>query len=178
MGRLLLVTFLVVPVAELYVLIQVGHALGAVTTVALLFAETVLGAAVVRRQGRRTWAGFRAAAAAGQVPTRQVADGALTLLGGVLLMLPGFLTDALGMLCLLPPTRALLRRGLTRYLARRLPLVGLLTVPGRDTPLGHLGVGRRRGPGWSQDSKVVDGQVVKDQVTNGRPNPTNDPPQP
>ena len=151
MALLLVLAFLVVPVLELYVLIQVGHLIGVLPTIALLVVSAVLGAALVRWQGRRTWAAFRAATEAGRLPTTEVADGALVIFGGALLLTPGFATDLLGLLCVLPPTRAVLRRIALAVLTRRLGLLGLVTSalsrPRRGAP--------RPGPG-----RVVDGQVV------------------
>lgn len=120
MPALLVVLLVVVPLAELYVLIQVGHVLGAPLTILLLLLDSALGAWLLRREGRRTWAAFRTATTQGAVPTREVADGALVLLGGALMLTPGFVTDVVGVLCVLPPTRALLRRRLVAYAGRRL----------------------------------------------------------
>jgi UPF0716 protein FxsA len=135
---LLVVLLVVVPLVELYVLIQVGSVIGAPLTILLLLLDGVLGAWLLRREGRRTWAAFRTATAQGAVPAREVADGALVLLGGALMLTPGFVTDIVGVLCVLPPTRALLRRRLTAYVGRR------LLVP--------------RPPG--RGSGTVDGEVV------------------
>jgi UPF0716 protein FxsA len=115
----LLLVFLIVPVVEIYVIVQVGQQIGALQVVALLVGISVLGAWLVRREGARTWHAFTSAVAAGKVPAREVADGALVIFGGALLLTPGFLSDLLGLLCILPPTRAGLRRGLLRFVARR-----------------------------------------------------------
>ena len=120
MPLVLLVLFVVVPVVELWVIIQVGQAIGVLPTVALLLADAVLGTWLFRREGRRAWTAFREALAAGRVPAREVADGALVVVGGAFLLSPGFVTDLIGVLCLLPPTRALLRGVLTRVVLRRL----------------------------------------------------------
>jgi len=117
---LLLLLFLVVPVVEIYVIIQVGQLIGVGPTLVLLVADAVLGTWLFRREARRTWAAFRAALDARRVPAKEVADGALVILGGAFLLTPGFVTDAVGVLCLLPPTRAVLRRGLTEVVRRRL----------------------------------------------------------
>ncbi|HUR14323.1 MAG TPA: FxsA family protein [Mycobacteriales bacterium] len=120
MPLLLLVAFVVVPVLEIWVIVQVGQAIGIVPTLLLLIADAVLGTWLFRREGRRAWAAFRQALDEHRVPATEVADGALVVVGGAFLLSPGFVTDAVGVLCLLPPTRALLRRGLTRVVRARL----------------------------------------------------------
>ena len=121
MGRLLLVLiFIVVPIAELAVLIQVGQAIGVWLTIALLIADAVLGSMLARSQGRATWRRFNEALQAGRPPAREVMDGALVLFGGALLLTPGFLTDVLGLVLLLPPTRALVRGILVRRFQHRM----------------------------------------------------------
>ena len=120
MPLLVVLAFLVVPVVELYVIITVGQAIGVLPTVALLLADALLGAALFRREGRRAWQALRVALSEQRVPGREVADGALVVLGGALLMTPGFVTDVFGLLCLLPPTRAVLRRLLTGLATRHL----------------------------------------------------------
>ncbi len=123
---LLIFFFIVVPIAELYVIIQVGQAIGAVPTIALLILDSVLGAMLLRHQGRSAYRRFDAALAAGRAPGREVADGALIVFGGALLLTPGFLTDILGVLLLLPPTRAVIRALLLRHFTSKL----VMTVAG------------------------------------------------
>jgi UPF0716 protein FxsA len=115
----LFVLFLAVPILEIYVIIQVGEAIGALPTVGLLLADSLVGAALMRAQGRAVWRRFRLALAEGRVPGREVLDGALVLLGGALQLAPGFVTDVFGLLLVLPPSRAVVRRTLVRRLARR-----------------------------------------------------------
>ena len=124
MPFLLVFAFVVVPIAEIYVIVKVGEAIGVVPTLALLFLDAVVGSALLRREGRRTWAAFRASVAQGRVPAREVADGALVIFGGALMIAPGFLTDIVGLLCVLPPTRevvrkALIGRGASRWVVRQ-----------------------------------------------------------
>lgn len=116
----LLVAFVVVPLVELYVLIQIGQAIGVIPTLLLLLADAVLGTWLFRSQGRKTWQAFRLALVERRLPAAEVADGALVVLGGALLLTPGFVTDVFGVLCLLPPSRAVLKRMLTGVAARRL----------------------------------------------------------
>ena len=164
MPALLVVALVVVPIVELYVLIQVGQVLGVLPTLVLLVVMSLLGGYLLKREGSRTWRAFREALAAGRLPAKEVADGALVILGGALLLTPGFATDAFGLLCVLPPTRAVLRRMLTGVVAKRLGVAGVL---------GTLG-GRRPGapprPGRVVDGEVVDGEVV-DERTDPPPNP-------
>ena len=104
-----IVLFIVVPIAELAVLIQVGQAIGIWWTIALLIADAVLGAMLVRSQGRAAWRRFNEALAAGRAPAREVIDGALVIFGGALLLTPGFLRTSSALFLLLPPTRAFVR---------------------------------------------------------------------
>ena len=115
----LILLFIVVPIAELYVIIQVGEAIGALPTIAILIADSVLGSWLLRSQGRGAWRRFNEALAAGRPPAREVLDGALVIFGGAFLITPGFLTDIVGVVLLVPPTRALVRRVLGRDFARR-----------------------------------------------------------
>jgi UPF0716 protein FxsA len=116
----LVLLFIVVPIAELFVLIQVGNAIGIWLTIALLIADSILGAMLMRSQGRAAWRRFNDTARAGRVPAREVLDGVLVIFGGALLLTPGFLTDILGLVLLIPPTRALVRAVLVRRFAHRL----------------------------------------------------------
>src|SRR5919197_6234442 len=126
MFPLLLLLFIVVPIAELYVIIQVGQAIGALWTIIILLADSLLGSALMRAQGRAAWRRFNEAIGAGRAPTREVLDGVLVIFGGALLLTPGFITDVFGLLFLLPPTRAVVRRLLVRSLSRRF----VVAVPG------------------------------------------------
>jgi UPF0716 protein FxsA len=116
---LLFLLFIVVPIVELYVIIQVGQAIGALWTILLLIADSLIGARLLSWQGRRAWLSFQQALAAGRVPHREVLDGALVILGGAFLLTPGFITDVFGLFLLIPPTRAVARRLLARLLTRR-----------------------------------------------------------
>jgi UPF0716 protein FxsA len=116
----LLLLFIVVPLAELYVIIQVGQWIGVLPTIALLLADSVAGTLLMRSQGRSAWLRFTGALQAGRVPAREVLDGALIILGGAFLLTPGFLTDVIGAALLLPPSRALVRRLLARRFIGRM----------------------------------------------------------
>ena len=115
----LLLIFIVVPIAELYVILQVGDAIGAVPTVALLAADSVLGSVLLRSQGRSVWRQFNRALGEGRVPHRELLDGVAVIFGGAFLITPGFITDVIGLLLLLPPTRAAIRRLAVRRIGRR-----------------------------------------------------------
>jgi UPF0716 protein FxsA len=154
-GGFLVLAFLVVPIVEIYVIVQVGEQIGVLPTVLLLILESALGAWIVRREGARAWRALRDAITVGQLPSRELADAALVLVGGVLLLTPGFVTDVFGFFFVLPPTRPLARRLLTGYLARR----ATVTVSRLGGPSGPGGAAPRwSGPG----GRVVPGQVVRD----------------
>lgn len=121
---ILIVLFIAVPIAEIYVIIKVGEAIGILPTIALLIADAVLGSMLLRHQGRTAWRRFNDAIAAGRFPGREAADGVMVAVGGTLLLTPGFISDVVGLLLLIPPTRSLIRSGLFRYLRRRFVLVG------------------------------------------------------
>jgi UPF0716 protein FxsA len=110
MPLLLIALFIVVPIAELAVIIQVGSLIGVWWTIALLIVDSILGSLLMRSQGRAAWRRFNDAVRSARVPARAVADGGLVIFGGALLLTPGFLSDIVGVLFLLPPTRALIRR--------------------------------------------------------------------
>jgi UPF0716 protein FxsA len=116
----LVLLFIVVPIAELAVLIQVGQEIGVWWTIAILIADAVLGSILMRAQGRVAWRRFNEAMAAARVPTREVLDGALVMFGGLLMLTPGFITDILGFVLLIPPTRAVVRTVLARRLTQRM----------------------------------------------------------
>jgi UPF0716 protein FxsA len=152
---LLFLAFLVVPLVELYVLIQVGQAIGALPTIVILLADSLIGAMLMRSQSRAAWQRFLTASRSGKVPAREVVDGALVIFGGALLLTPGFVTDILGVLLLLPPTRALVRRYLVKGVAVR--MVGGPAALGGEamfrayrsrtrTPAGGGGGSRREDP--------------------------------
>jgi len=152
----LALVFVVVPVLEIYVLIQVGQVIGAWWTVLLLIADGVLGSWLMKREGTRAWQALREALDDRRMPARELADGALVLVGGTLLLAPGFITDLLGFACILPVTRPVMRRALTRVVTRKLTTgssFAAFTVRNRvGDPQG------RQSPGT--DDSVVRGDVV------------------
>jgi UPF0716 protein FxsA len=144
LGWVLVVAFIVVPLVEIYVLIQVGQVIGVWWTILLLVADSILGTWLIRREGGRAWRALQAALSSGRMPAKELADGALILIGGTLMLAPGFVTDAVGILLILPLTRPVARRLLTTVVARR-----LVVVPGPSS---------RRPP---DDGPVVPGEVVE-----------------
>ena len=127
------VIFLVVTLVEAWLLVTVGSRIGFVPTVALVVAVSFVGAALVKREGMSVVRNVRAQMQQGRVPGRELADGALILVGGTLLLTPGFLSDIAGLGLLLPPVRAVVRTWLLARLARRVR---------RRT--GIVDIGRRR----------------------------------
>jgi UPF0716 protein FxsA len=125
---LLILVFIIVPIAELYVILKVGDLIGILPTVALLVADSLLGSWLMRSQGRVVWQRFQETMQAGRLPHREVFDGVLVIFGGAFLITPGFLTDVIGVLLLLPPTRALFRRWLVRRGGR---MFGISVATGR-----------------------------------------------
>jgi UPF0716 protein FxsA len=123
MVGVLVLLFLVVPLAELYVIIQVGQAVGALNTIGLLILISAAGAWLVKREGMSVWKRFQRQVEAGAVPGKEMADGVMVLFAGALLMSPGFLTDLLGIALLLPPVRAGVRGVLMRQAAKRAGII-------------------------------------------------------
>ncbi len=115
----LLVAFVALPILEIYVIIQVGQVIGVLPTVLLLIFESVLGGWLVKSEGKRAWTALEATLRRGQLPGRQLADAALVLIGGTLLLTPGFVTDVFGFFFVLPFTRPLARRAVMAWAARR-----------------------------------------------------------
>ncbi len=145
---LFVVLLVAIPIFEVYVLVQVGQRIGPIPTIAILVLEAILGAWLMRREGSRAWKALDGAFRGGRVPTGELADAALVLVGGVLLMLPGFVTDVLGLFFLIPFTRPFARKVVAFFVARRLRNAGL--VPGARGAQGPV---------------VVEGEVVPEDVT-------------
>lgn len=136
--------FIAVPLLELWIVLQVGEVIGAAWTVVLLLVVSVVGAALVKREGLRAWQRFRQALGEARLPADEVTDGALVLIGGVLMLTPGFATDAIGLLLVLPPSRAVARRAL-----RSRVRASMLIVPPRAFAHRH-----RRGGGARPDDPI------------------------
>jgi UPF0716 protein FxsA len=139
--------FVVVPLLEIYLVIQAGQAIGVGWTILILVLDSLLGAVLLKHEGAAAWRALREALSSYRMPARELADGVLVLVGGTLLLTPGFFTDALGFFFILPFTRPLARRALTTVIARKI--------------LGPGGAGEsartRQRPG---PDDVVQGEVV------------------
>ncbi|WP_092530389.1 FxsA family protein [Amycolatopsis arida] len=146
-------------VAEVAAVWAVGSAVGVLATIGLLLAGAFVGSWLARREGGKAARAFLAAAGAGRPAHAELTDGMLVAFGGVLILLPGFVSDVAGLLLLLPPTRAVIRRAWLRRLARRAPL----TQPG-----AHPGTH----PGTHPGVIVVDSEVVN---TDREPRPASRP---
>ena len=120
MVPLLVLLFILVPIVELAIIIQVGQAVGVWWTIAILIADSILGSLLLRSQGRSVWLRFSREMRAGRPPAREVVDGALVLVGGAMLLTPGFVSDVVGLALLLPPTRAVIRRLVLRRVMVRM----------------------------------------------------------
>ena len=116
----LIALFILLPLAELYVILKVGDAIGVFWTILLLAADSVVGSMLLRSQGRAVWRRFNRALSEGRMPHREVQDGVLVIFGGAFLITPGFITDVFGLAMLLPPTRAVIRRLAMRAIGRRM----------------------------------------------------------
>jgi UPF0716 protein FxsA len=150
MRAVLVFVFIVVPLVELAIIIQVGEVLGVGPTILLLLAVSLAGAWLVRREGTRAWWRFRDAVSRGRVPTDEVLEGALVLFGGALLLTPGFATDAVGLSLMVPPVRGLVATTLKRRLGARFTVTSFGT--GRP-PSG-------RPPARPPRDDVVDVEVI------------------
>lgn len=153
---LLLVAFVLVPLVEIYVIIQVGQVIGAWWTILLLIADSVFGSWLVKREGRRAWQALQVALQEHRMPAKELADGMLILIGGILMLTPGFVLDIFGAVCILPFTRPVGRRLLSGFISRRLVNVAVAPFPGsaQGDPWGS---GRDERPG----PDVVRGDVVE-----------------
>jgi UPF0716 protein FxsA len=154
MGGFGLFVFLVLPIAEIVVIIEVANAIGGFATALLLLGGSVIGGVIVRRVGSRAWRALRASAVEGRRAPHDVVDGAIVLLGGLLLLVPGFITDAVGILLLLPPTRRLSRWLVAGYLFRRVRAAReFARRTGRRSPYD---------PPGTIPGDIIEGEVVDD----------------
>lgn len=161
LGWWLLLALVVVPLVEVYVLVQVGQVIGAGWAILALLAISVLGGWILKREGVRAWRALQVALGEGRVPTTEIADGSLVVLGGALMLAPGFVTDAVGLVLVLPFTRPLLRGLVASRLARSV-LAGPVGFDGAGGPLRPEGPWTARRPGPGPGGPVVRGEVVDD----------------
>lgn len=146
---LLLLAFLVVPIVELYVFVQVAGAIGFLPTLLWIVAVSVVGAWMVKREGLSALRRANEKVGRGELPTDELASGVMILVGGALLLTPGFFTDVLGLVLVLPPTRAMLRGTVKRRFAAAGPVV--ITRSGFPGGFGARGPGGT-GEVWDADS--------------------------
>jgi UPF0716 protein FxsA len=165
MGLLLVLLFIVVPIAELYVIIQVGELIGVWPTLLLLLLDAIAGSWLLKHEGRNAWRRFNLALAERRMPGKEVADGVLVILGGALLIAPGFITDIFGALLLIPPTRAVARRILRRWTIGRVAVVGF---PGGAT-MGGFGTGPGASNGGAGPNRSYDYDVDAEEVRDDDP---------
>jgi len=158
----LVATFVVVPLLEIWAILQVGQLVGPWWTIALLVLDSMVGAWLIKREGGRAWQALRQALQGGRMPARELADAALILIGGTLMLSPGFVLDVAGILLILPFTRPFARRLLTTVVERRLLVA---PGPGGPTRFGQgfgqgFGPSDARRPGPGPEGPVVRGEVV------------------
>ena len=169
---LLPIGLLLLAVAEIAVFVAVVHAVGAGWAVLVLAATTVLGLALLRREGIRGWRAFRSAAEAGRPPGAQVSNSLIGLLGALLLALPGLISSAMGLLLVLPPLRGLARRGVQRVTERHVPsaVAGDLFGPRRvrvrrgAATDGPVVMPDAPAPPHRRPAEVVEGEVVEGEI--------------
>lgn len=143
------VLFLIIPIIEIFFLIKVGEVIGALPTIILVVLTAVIGAGLLRQQGLSTLARLQQSLGQGKLPAQEMIEGVLLAVGGALLMTPGFVTDTMGFLCLLPVTRQLLAKAIIKRSALQMQI--------------KMG-GFAQGSTWGQDGDIVEGDytVVND----------------
>lgn len=172
---LVLLFVLAVPIVEVWLIVSVGHWIGVWPTLALLLGEALLGAWLMRREGAKAWAELGKAVSSGSMPRGQLLDPVLIMLGGILVMLPGFFTDVIGLIFLLPFTRPIARRILQLFIARRVARAGVnidvmrarldpeSVVPGETVP-DQTGRSTDRNPQSRPRSDGPDPTVIKGEI--------------
>lgn len=112
---LFVILFIAVPVVELWLILQVGEMIGVMPTILLLLLDSLLGAWLVKNQGSAVWRNFRTAVDAGKIPANEAVNGFLVIMGGTLLLVPGFLSDIVGILLIAPPSRKFLSGRVVKF---------------------------------------------------------------
>jgi UPF0716 protein FxsA len=161
---------ILIPIAELWFIVQTADAIGVVPTLVALLGVSILGGWLLKREGVATWARLRATLARREIPTNEATDGALILLGGALLITPGFLSDIVGLLLVIPVTRARAKRYARRMLkwtvfrrfARRRPASRIYETSARR-------VGRRDVSSSSAPSPQLPGEGARRDGAAGSP---------
>ena len=163
LAPLFVLLLIAIPIVEVWLLVQVGHEIGVLPTILILIGEAILGGWLMQREGQRAWSALNTAFASGKMPTGELADAALILVGGLLLMLPGFLTDIFGFVFLLPFTRPYARRVLGFVVARRVARMGVrVDLIRAQTDRGNIVPGEvvDAGPSADQGSGDASGPVI------------------
>jgi UPF0716 protein FxsA len=166
---ILMVLFLVIPIIEIYLLIQVGGYIGVLPTIALVVLTAVMGASLLKSQGTQTYLRFNQSLSEGRVPANEILEGVALLIGGALLLTPGFFTDSIGFLCLLPFTR----RPLATFIVNRFnPMSGPMSGMsmggfGQISPGSSSGPSQSNGSGHNPSNKPNNkqGSIIEGEVT-------------
>ena len=156
MPGLIFILLILIPIVELYVIVQIAQGIGLVPTLALMIGISMAGAWLLKREGVATWARLQQTLSMGKMPTNEVTDGALIMVGGALLLTPGFVSDVIGLIFLIPPTRAIVKTGARKVFGRW--------------------ARRRGGVVIDAGSKVYEAGVVRRSTAAQRPTTTEDPP--
>lgn len=146
------ILFLAIPIAEIYLLIEVGSVIGVFPTILLVVGTAVLGAALLRQQGLSTITRFQNNMAAGQLPATEMLEGVLLIIGGALLMTPGFFTDAIGFLCLIPVSRKVI----VHFLIKR----SIIKVAGMSGASAYSTSGQHQAP-KDNDGSIYEGEFTE-----------------
>ncbi len=167
MAYALLLAFIAIPAIEIALFIEAGGLIGVLPTLLAVLATAMLGTALMRIQGLRTLRRARAAMNAGEVPARELFDGACILIGGMLLVVPGFFTDAVGLLLLIPPLREVLRRFAARHVTARATVMGGRAAG--DSPRGHGPHGAAGSPWTRSSGPIIEGEYEVAREPGGEP---------
>lgn len=163
MLRIFLLVLIALPVIEIVVLLQVGSLLGGLNTLMLIVATAALGLLLVKQQGMQNWVLMQQKLARGQAPGIEMLSGVLIFFAGVMLIVPGFVTDVIGLIFVLPPTR----QALAKYLFKH-------TVVRGQAGFGFTQFHFRQGAGFTQSTKnkddgtVIDGEYSHKSESTGR----------
>jgi UPF0716 protein FxsA len=150
-SHIFFILFLVVPIVEIYLLIQVGSIIGAIPTILLIIATALIGAALLRQQGLATLSRFQNNLSSGTLPAQEMIEGILLAVGGALLMTPGFVTDAMGFFCLIPITRKIL----AHYIMKR------SAVKMQEGAAGFANSTRSTSNTYKNENKTYEGEFVR-----------------
>ena len=143
------VLFLIIPIIEIYFLIKVGEVIGAFPTIILVVLTAVIGAGLLRQQGLSTLARLQKNMGQGKLPAQEMIEGVLLAVGGALLMTPGFVTDTIGFLCLLPFSRKFIAQNIIKRSADKM----------KANINAQMG-GFSQSTQWEQEINIVEGEYT------------------